>query len=67
MVKATVCLMAGQGVPNDGDGGFPSSSSGDAPATRTISLVRLFQIEEYRRVRNFVGELLDKVTEFSPI
>ena len=63
MVKAMVCLMAGQGVPNDGDGGFPSSSSGDAPATRTSFLVHLFQIEEDRRVRNFVGELLDKVTE----
>ena len=61
VVKTTVCFMAGQGVPNDGDGGFPSCSSDDAPATIMSSLVLLFQIEKDKRVRNFVGELVDKV------
>ena len=61
-VKTTVCLMAVHGVPNDGDGGFPSSSFGDGPAMSTSSLVRKFQIGEKRRVRNTEGQLLDKVT-----
>ena len=62
-VKTTVCLMAVHGVRNDGDGGFPSSSSGDGPATSTNSLVHRFQIEEDTKVRNFVGDLVDKVRE----
>ena len=55
--------MAVHGVPNDGDGDFPSSSSDDGPATSTNSLVHRFQIEEDTKVRNFVGELVDKVIE----
>ena len=62
-VKMTVCLMGPLGVPNDGDGSFPSSSSDDGPVTSTSSLVHHFRIEEDSKVRNFVGELVDKVIE----
>ena len=54
-------MEAALGVPNDGDDEIPSSGSNGAPATSMSNLVHRFQINKITRVRNWEGNLMDKV------
>ena len=58
-----VSLVAALVAPIDDGVEFPSSGSGDAPATNTSVLVNRFRNQKYQEVRNKGGESIDKPSD----